>query len=84
MKRFLKTNEAKQIAWLDYCGYHLTTLQRDLTPLQAIFITRARLDLYKEMNSVEDSKKAKRYTRDTMDYADGNIDSRYGIPIRKK
>ena len=52
---FIKSNEGRQILWLDYCGYHLTDRQSDLTILQVIFLTKGRLELYKEMNKVEES-----------------------------
>ena len=53
LKTFLKTPEAKNIIWLDYCGYHLSDKQNDLTPLQALFISKGRHELYVEMNKVE-------------------------------
>jgi len=54
---FLKTDEGKQIIWLDYCGYHIRDNQRDLTIVQNIFLTKGRLELYKEMNKTDDPKK---------------------------
>lgn len=55
-KTFLKTNEAKNIIWLDYCGYHLTENISDLTLAQTLFITKGRMDLHKEMNKAPKKK----------------------------
>ena len=52
LKTFLKTEEAKNIIWLDYCGYHLANTINDLTLAQTLFITKGRMDLHKEMNKV--------------------------------
>ena len=56
LTNFLKTDEGLNIIWLDYCGYHLATCQQDLTPLQALFLTKGRLKLHEDMNKVDDSK----------------------------
>ena len=53
---FIKSKEGRQILWLDYCGYHLTRCQSDLTILQTLFLAKGRLELYQEMNKVEESK----------------------------
>ena len=53
LKTFLKTDEAQNIIWLDYCGYHLTDNISDLTLHQELFITKGRADLHKEMNKVD-------------------------------
>jgi hypothetical protein len=58
---FLKTNEASQIIWLDYCGYHLADNQMDLTPLQTLFLTKGRLKLYNDMNSTDESMSKSKY-----------------------
>ncbi|WP_156929597.1 hypothetical protein [Methanobrevibacter wolinii] len=50
---FLKTDEAKNIIWLDYCGYHIADNQNNLTFIQNIFISKGRMQLYEEMNRVE-------------------------------
>jgi hypothetical protein len=50
---FLKTDEAKEIIWLDYCGYHLCARQVDMTKCQAYFVSKGRMDLHNEMNKVE-------------------------------
>ena len=52
-KNFLKTEEAKSVIWLDYCGYHLKSNQSDLTLIQSVFLIKGRLELYEEMNKVE-------------------------------
>lgn len=52
-KSFLKTEEAKSIIWLDYCGYHLRDNQSDLTIIQMVFLVKGRLELYEQMNKVE-------------------------------
>ena len=39
--------------WLDYCGYPIANNQTDLTLPQTIFITKGRMELYKEMNEVK-------------------------------
>jgi hypothetical protein len=49
----LRTDEARNIIWLDYCGYHLVSCQGDLTGPQEYFITKGRSQLYKEMNQVK-------------------------------
>ena len=54
LKTFLKTAEGTRIMWLDYCGYHLAEKQSDLTPTQALLISKGRMNLYKEMNEVKD------------------------------
>lgn len=51
---FLKTPESEEIAWLDYCGYHLVETQKDLTPVQALYISIARAQLHNKMNSVDE------------------------------
>ena len=53
LKTFLKTNEGKNIIWLDYCGYHLTNVQSDLTIPQKLFLVKGRMELYQEMNKVK-------------------------------
>lgn len=50
---FLKTNEGKNIIWLDYCGYHLTGSQYDLTIPQKLFLVKGRMNLYNEMNKTK-------------------------------
>lgn len=50
---FLKTNEAKNIIWLDYCGYPLADNLGDLTVIQYYFILKGRAELHKEMNKVD-------------------------------
>lgn len=54
LMNFLKSDEALNILWLDYCGYHLASNQQDLTPLQTLFLTKGRLKLYEDMNKVDD------------------------------
>jgi hypothetical protein len=49
----LRTDEARNIVWLDYSGYHLASCQGDLTVPQHYFIVKGRLDLHKEMNEVK-------------------------------
>lgn len=82
---FLKTNEAQQVIWLDYCGYHLTPLQKDLTPIQALFLTKGRLQLYKDMNDTGNAKKhhSKQYYAQNMQQPGMQMDGKYGIPIKK-
>ena len=53
LKTFLKTNEADEIIWLDYCGYNLTKLQSDLTMPQRLVLVKGRSKLYEEMNKVK-------------------------------
>lgn len=50
---FLKTNESKNIIWLDYCGYKLADTITELTLVQELFITKGRLQLHQEMNKVD-------------------------------
>ena len=52
---FIKSNEGRQILWLDYCGYHLTERQSDLTLLQVLFLAKGRLELHEEMNKVKEN-----------------------------
>lgn len=52
LMNFLKTNEAKNIIWLDYCGYHLADKQSDLTLAQVYFLSKGRLELHNELNKV--------------------------------
>ena len=47
------TDEAEEIIWLDYCGYHLSDKQSDLTLYQTLFLSKGRMKLYKEMNKVK-------------------------------
>ncbi len=49
----LRTDEARNIIWLDYCGYHLASCQGDLTVPQDYFINKGRLNLYNEMNKTK-------------------------------
>ena len=53
---FLKTDEAQQIIWLDYFGYPLAKTQQELTPLQALFLTKGRMELEKELRKAEEEK----------------------------
>lgn len=50
---FLKTEEGREIIWLDYCGYHLADSMGDLTIRQSYFISKGRMDLHNEMNKAE-------------------------------
>lgn len=50
---FLETDEAQEIIWLDYCGYHLCGCQGDLTIIQSYFLAKGRMDLHEEMNKVD-------------------------------
>lgn len=50
---FLKTNDGKELIWLDYCGYHLTDRQEKMTVTQSAVIAKGRMNLYKEMNSTK-------------------------------
>jgi hypothetical protein len=47
---FLKTNEGKELIWLDYCGYHLTDRQEKMTVIQSAVIAKGRMNLFNEMN----------------------------------
>lgn len=53
LKIFLKTNEAQNIIWLDYCGYHLADNVQDLTIAQELFLTKGRLQLHEKMYKVK-------------------------------
>lgn len=51
---FLKTDEGRELIWLDYCGYHLVDCQSKMTAVQSAVVAKGRLELYKEMNEVKE------------------------------
>lgn len=83
---FLKTNEGRQLIFNDYFGYHLVEYQRDLTPVQSIFILKGRMKLEEEMNDPDGQNKPMEKLQDFEPRDNQKIvhDDKYGLDLIKK
>lgn len=56
LMNFLKTDECQNVIALDFFGYHINTIQGDLTPFQYYTILKGRVELERKRNTPDEKE----------------------------